>query len=153
PQMEMAPLYNAINFSAHGLMTWDNNSGGCTSAENSTVYLTIITSYQCPTDDTLKLFTNLSWVSTTQINAGAPNFTGAPTCYVANWGDMRTSNPTFDQFAGDPLVNGNIQWGCGNTFRGMFGDCSDGAVVTMANVTDGTSNTFLVGECSPYYNG
>ena len=153
PQMEMAPLYNAINFSAHGLMTWDNNSGGCTSPENSTVYLTIITSYQCPTDDTLKLFTNLNWVSTTQITGGAKNFTGAPTCYVANWGDMRTSNPTFDQFAGDPLVNGNIQWGCGNTFRGMFGDCSDGAVVTMANVTDGTSNTFLVGECSPYYNG
>jgi hypothetical protein len=115
PELEMAPLYNAINFSAHGLMTWDNNSGGCTSPENSTVYLSIINTYQCPTDDTVRLFTNLSWVSTVQINNGAKNFTGAATCYVANWGDMRTSNPTFDQFAGDPLVNGNIQWGCNNS--------------------------------------
>src|SRR5271168_3122262 len=47
PQMELTNLYNSINFSAHGLMTWDNNSGGCTSAENSTVYLSIISTYQC----------------------------------------------------------------------------------------------------------
>jgi prepilin-type processing-associated H-X9-DG protein len=154
PEMEMAPLYNSINFSAHGLMTWDTNtSGGCTSPENSTVYLTIINTYQCPSDDTVKLFTNLNWVSTLNINTGAQNFTGAPICYVADWGDMRTGNPTFDRFAGDPLVNGIIQWGCGNTFRGVFGDCSDGAVVTISGVTDGTSNTFLVGENSPYYNG
>jgi prepilin-type N-terminal cleavage/methylation domain-containing protein/prepilin-type processing-associated H-X9-DG protein len=154
PEMEMAPLYNSINFSAHGQMTWaSSTSGGCTSPENSTVYLSLINTFQCPTDDTLKLFTNLMWVSTIQINAGSPNFTGAPICYVANWGDQRTGNPTFDQFAGDPLVNGQIQWGCGNTFRGTFGDCSDGAVVTIAAVTDGTSNTFLIGENSPYYNG
>ena len=54
PEMELTPLYNSINFSAHGLMTWDNNSGGDTSPENSTVYLTIINTYQCPSDDTLK---------------------------------------------------------------------------------------------------
>src|SRR5262249_20641561 len=116
-------------------------------------YLSIINTYQCPTDETMRLFTNLNWVSTLQIAGGAQNFTGAAICYVANWGDMRTSNPTFDQFAGDPLVIGGIQWGCNNQFRGMLGDCSSGAVVTIAQVTDGTSNTFLVGENSPYYNG
>jgi prepilin-type N-terminal cleavage/methylation domain-containing protein/prepilin-type processing-associated H-X9-DG protein len=153
PDMEMGPLYNSINFSAHGLLTWDNNSGGDTSPENSTVYNTIINTYQCPSDDTLKLFTNLNWVSTTQIANGANNFTGAVICYVANWGDMRVGNPIFDQYTGDPLINGGQSWGCNNTFRGMFGDCSNGAVVAIAAVTDGTSNTFLVGENSPYYNG
>jgi prepilin-type N-terminal cleavage/methylation domain-containing protein/prepilin-type processing-associated H-X9-DG protein len=153
PQMDMGPLYNSINFSAHGFLTWDVNSGGDTSPENSTVFLTIINTYQCPSDDTIKQFTNLQWVSTTNINNGSPNFTGAVTCYVANWGDMRVGNPIFDQYTGDPLINGSQSWGCNNTFRGMFGDCSNGAVVTIAAVTDGTSNTFLVGENSPYYNG
>ena len=153
PEMEMGPLYNAINFSAHGLLTWDNNSGGDTSPENSTVYRTIINTYQCPSDATTQLFTDLMWVSTTNIINNSPNFTGAATCYVSNWGDMRVGNPIFDQYTGDPLINGSISWGCNNTFRGMFGDCSNGAVVTIAGVTDGTSSTFLAGENSPYYNG
>ena len=153
PEMEWTNLYNSINFSAHGLLTWDNNSGGCTSPENSTVYLSIISTYQCPSDDTMKIFTNLMWVSTTQIAAGSPNFTGAVTCYVGNWGDMRVGNPIFDQYTGDQLINGAQSWGCNGTFRGIYGDCSNGQVVTIAGVTDGTSNTFLVGENSPYYNG
>jgi prepilin-type N-terminal cleavage/methylation domain-containing protein/prepilin-type processing-associated H-X9-DG protein len=153
PELEMTPLYNSINFTAHGQMTWDNNSGGCTSLENATVYLSIISTYQCPTDDTLRLFTDLDWVSTTNIITGAKTFTGAVTCYVANWGDMRVGNPIFDQYTGDLLVNGGLSWGCDNTFRGMFGDCSNGAVVTLADVTDGASFTLLVGENSPYYNG
>jgi prepilin-type N-terminal cleavage/methylation domain-containing protein/prepilin-type processing-associated H-X9-DG protein len=153
PQMEMTNLYNSINFTAHGQMTWDNNAGGCTSAENSTVYMTIVSTYQCPTDNTAMRFTNLMWVSTTQISAGSPAFTGAVSCYVANWGDMRVGNPVFDQYTGDPLLNGQQSWGCNGLFRGIFGDCSDGQVVTIAGVSDGTSNTLLVGENSPYYNG
>ncbi len=35
----------------------------------------------------------------------------------------------------------------------MFGDCSSGQTTNIASVTDGTSNTFLVGENSPNYNG
>ena len=67
---------------------------------------------------------------------------------------MRVGNPTFDQYTGDPLVNGGQSWGCNGLFRGMFGDRSNGAVVTIAGVADGTSNTFLVGrENSPYFNG
>jgi prepilin-type N-terminal cleavage/methylation domain-containing protein/prepilin-type processing-associated H-X9-DG protein len=153
PMMEQTNMYNSVNFSAHGLLTWDNNSGGCTSAENSTIYVSIINTYQCPTDDTSRQFSDLKWVSTINIANGAPNFTGAVTCYVGNWGDMRVGNPIFDQYTGDPLINGSLSWGCDNLFRGFFGDCSNGAVVKMAGVTDGTSNTFLVGENSPYYNG
>ena len=35
----------------------------------------------------------------------------------------------------------------------MFGDCSSGAVTSIASCTDGTSNTFLIGENSPNFNG
>jgi prepilin-type processing-associated H-X9-DG protein len=148
--MEMTNLYNAINFNVHAQFTFDANAGGCASPEHVTVYQTIINTYQCPSDDTLKLFTNLAWVTITNLGG---MYTGAATCYVANWGDMRVGYPIFDQYTGDPLVNGGLSWGCNNTFRGMFGDCSQGAVVTIAAVTDGTSNTLLVGENSPYYNG
>ena len=151
--MEWTNLYNSINFSSHGQMTWDNNSGGCTSPENSTVYLSIINTYQCPSDDTAKT------IHQPELGLDDPNhyrsdrLHGAVTCYVGNWGDMRVGNPIFDQYTGDPLINGGQSWGCNGFFRGMFGDCSNGAVVTIAGVTDGTSNTFLVGENSPYFNG
>ena len=56
----------------------------------------------------LKQFTNLNWVLTTNITNGANTFTGAVTCYVANWGDMRVGNPTFDQYTGDPLINSPV---------------------------------------------
>ncbi len=149
----MTPLYNAINFSAHGQFTYDGVlSSGNASVEHITVYQTIINSYQCPTDDTLKLFTNLQWVTISNLGG---TYTGAVTCYVGNWGDMKVGYPIFDQYAGDPYLDsaGDISWGCNSKYRGIFGDCSNGSIVTIAGITDGTSNTFLVGENSPYYNG
>jgi prepilin-type N-terminal cleavage/methylation domain-containing protein/prepilin-type processing-associated H-X9-DG protein len=138
PQMEQAPLYNASN----AFLDQMDNS-------NFTVNQSIIASYLCPTDDTNKVFSNMRWV--TAMNNFAllsAAYTGAVMNYVGNWGDMRTGSP-WDLYAGEPTLS----WGCVNKFRGIFGDCSSGAVTTVASCTDGTSNTFLVGENSPYYNG
>jgi len=147
PQLELTPLYNAVNFSARGAFAWDNTSGGNASPEHVTVYQTMVKTYLCPSDNSDHLFTDLKWV--TGPNLGA-SYTGMATNYVASWGDMKTSNPAFDQYSGEV---GGPNWGCSNTFRGMFGDCSRGAVTNIAAVTDGTSNTLLVGENSPDYNG
>jgi hypothetical protein len=112
--------------------------------------MSLINAYLCPSDTSNHIFNDLSWVSITQIDNGAKNFTGAPTNYVASWGDMKTGNPTFDLYSGE---QGGPGWGCNSTYRGLFGECSWGSVKGIRDVTDGTSNTFLAGENSPNLNG
>jgi prepilin-type processing-associated H-X9-DG protein len=106
----------------------------------------MIATYLCPTDSSNKLYTDLYWVNPE--NFGDFPVTGAPTNYMANLGDVRVDSP-FDYLSGDQINS----WGCRNTFRGVFGECSDGAVVSIGGITDGTTNTFLVGENSPNMNG
>ncbi len=139
PQIEQGPLYNAINFSL--------NDGANMSLEHSTVYRSIVSAYVCPTDDSNRLFDDRKW--TTILDLGT-SYASGPLNYIASWGDQRTGNPLLDIYSSEPPGR---TWGCNNTFTGMFGDCSSGAVTTMASCTDGTSNTLLLGENSPHYNG
>src|SRR5262249_47703803 len=37
-------------------------------------------------------------------------------------------------------------------FRGIFGDCSNAASIRIPAITDGTSNTMMIGENSPNLN-
>jgi prepilin-type N-terminal cleavage/methylation domain-containing protein/prepilin-type processing-associated H-X9-DG protein len=139
PQVEQAPLYNASNY----LMDQMDIS-------NITTYQTIIASYLCPSDDTKKLFTNLQGLTSSNNDINFDTiYTGAVTNYVASWGDMKTASP-WDSYSGEI---GPASWGCDNKFRGLYGECSNGAVSSINACTDGTSNTFIAGENSPYYNG
>jgi prepilin-type processing-associated H-X9-DG protein len=79
--------------------------------------------------------------------------TGAVTCYVGNWGDMKTGNLTFDFYSSESPPGTGPNWGCGGLFDGMFGDCSNGKAIGLRDITDGSSNTLLAGECSPNMNG
>ena len=146
PGMEQTPLYNSCNFWVGNLVP-----------PNQTVSQTILASYLCPTDDSAKLFNDLEGVTCwPDCNAfNNVNYTAAISNYVGNWGDTRTGNPVWDQFSGDPAGTFALDtnFGCNNTYRGMFGDCSDGMGSSIAKCTDGTSNTLLAGENSPYYNG
>jgi len=140
PQMEQSPLYNSSNFLIANI-----------APANSTSYRTIVNSYLCPTDEFYKLVDNLQGLNVPDFEG---KYTGAVTNYVGNWGDMRTGNPTWDQYAGDPYRDGGrLSWGCNFTLRGMFVDCSDGRGTSIASTTDGTSNTLFIGENSPDYNG
>jgi prepilin-type N-terminal cleavage/methylation domain-containing protein/prepilin-type processing-associated H-X9-DG protein len=141
PQVEGAPLYNAINFST---------CNAC--VENVTVYRTTINSYTCPSDTAGPgLLNDRRWVS---IEGPSPDglsgvYTMAPTSYMYSAGDIKTGNPAWDIWSSDPGFN----WGCAGTFTGIFGECSDGKVISIGGVTDGTSNTFALGENSPNLNG
>jgi prepilin-type N-terminal cleavage/methylation domain-containing protein len=107
PHMENAPLYNAINFS---LPTYNH-------ANRTTVFQSLIASFLCPTDDSARLYNNMYWVNPE--NYGDYPVTGAPTNYTSSFGDTKVTSP-FDYLSGDPTPN---VWGCGNTFRGIFGEC------------------------------
>jgi prepilin-type N-terminal cleavage/methylation domain-containing protein/prepilin-type processing-associated H-X9-DG protein len=132
PQMEQHPLHNSINFSM-----------SCGHPVNTTAHSTLVSSYLCPTDDSHRLFEERFI-----IDPDFADLSAAPTNYVGNWGDMKLGI-SFDLYSGEP---GGPTFGCGNTFRGVFGDCSDGAVVNIGGISDGTSGTFLVGENSPNLN-
>ena len=66
-----------------------------------------------------------------------------------NAGDIKTGNAAWDRYSSDPGFN----WGCAGTFTGLYGECSDAKSISISAVTDGTSNTFALGENSPLLNG
>ncbi len=147
PQIEQGPLYNAINFSANGTIGTGGNWGQNFSAEHLTVNRTIIKSYLCPSDDSDHLFDDRRWVNVLDLPTAT---TGPPLNYAACTGDIRTGIELFNTWSSAPL---DSYFGCSGAFQGMFGDCSSGAVTSIASCTDGTSNTFLIGENSPNFNG
>jgi prepilin-type N-terminal cleavage/methylation domain-containing protein/prepilin-type processing-associated H-X9-DG protein len=127
-QMEQAPLYNSINFVL-----------GIEFPDNQTSRLTVISSFLCPSD---------AWIMDvfTVVDATTSNTTpGAPICNVASSnyvGSVGSGDPSslypyiIDADDGPPgRDNGN-----GIFFRNH--------VITIAQVTDGTSQTFLCGERS-----
>jgi prepilin-type N-terminal cleavage/methylation domain-containing protein/prepilin-type processing-associated H-X9-DG protein len=136
PQVEQQNLYNAVN----------NSFNNGDPQNYVTVSQQIITSFLCPTDDSNKNFERMWWAYHQRWNTIVRM---APTNYVASWGDQKTASP-FDFTSGEP---GNPRWGCGDSYRGFFGECSNGTVRGIRDATDGTSNSFLLGENSPNMNG
>ena len=127
-QMEQAPLFNSINFPL-----------GIEFPANQTARLTLLASFLCPSDAwRLDIFTVVD-STTTNTSAGAPICTVASSNYV---GAVGTGDPSslypyiIDAGDGPPgRDNGN----------GMF---FRNASVRIAQVLDGTSQTFLAGERS-----
>jgi prepilin-type processing-associated H-X9-DG protein len=154
--MEQTTTYNNINYS------WS-----CCNVVNRTIYLTLISSYLCPTDDSAHLFTDRVYIDVNLGNAFGSLITAAPINYVGSQGDMM-NNTIFDYLCVDPAqiayktANGGASNGCSPPptwwngppapFRGIFGDCSNAASIRLAAVTDGLSNTMMIGENSPNLN-
>jgi prepilin-type N-terminal cleavage/methylation domain-containing protein/prepilin-type processing-associated H-X9-DG protein len=156
PQMEQAPVYNGINYA------WS-----CCNPRNQTVYLTLIASYFCPSDDSAHLFGDRVYIDVNFGSAFGNLITAAPTNYVGSQGDMQ-NNTIFDYLCVDPAQiaykannGGYASNGCtpppangtgSAPFRGIFGDCSNASSIKLASITDGTSNTMMIGENSPNLN-
>jgi prepilin-type processing-associated H-X9-DG protein len=156
PQMEQAPIYNGINYSL-----------SCCNPANRTIDLTIIRSLLCPTDNSAMIFPDRIYIDDNLATFGAL-ISAASTNYVGSQGDMQNYT-IFDSLCVDPVqiaflaANGFPSNGCtppptnqgqmGQApFRGIFGDCSNGASIKIAQITDGTSNTMMIGENSPNLN-
>jgi len=153
PSMEQQALYNAINFS----FMWGTNNVGWKSTmslgqQNSTVRLTVINSLLCPSDPSAPTDT----INADEIN----NDMAAGTSYVGNVGDNCLNCGTCPS-SGVSTFNATQGYAC----RGLqLGDPPGGAVVppppgtgsgifwrqcngvSINQITDGTTNTFLAGE-------
>ncbi|WP_435006620.1 DUF1559 domain-containing protein [Tundrisphaera lichenicola] len=150
PYMEQQPLYNSINFS----IMWGPNSLGNWSPaylgqQNSTVRVSVVNSFLCPSDSSPALDT------TNADEIG--NSPAAGTSYVGNLGDnCLACNPgpgVVQLCASQGYVCRGTQLGdpatqsippAPGTGSGIFWRQCSG--VPLASITDGTSNTFLAGE-------
>ena len=145
PYIEQTPLYNNIDFTV-GL---EPKSSAVTTpvGKNRIVAQTIISTFLCPSDDSNEggRLPNRSDLNDTSAPADAWAVTGYKACAGANWAWGVFSPVSFPsgKNAGNTdglnLGNGVI---CSN--QPNVNSCTK-----MRDITDGTSNTFIIGEAMP----
>jgi prepilin-type processing-associated H-X9-DG protein len=122
PFMEQSPLYNCANFC---FPFWNND----VTSVNSTICVTKVASFLCPSDANIgnnSVLTN----NVTKATLGLV----ATSNYANNYGTNRNYNGGFP--SGPAWYLGNFGGGFGNGWP----------MVTLASVTDGTSNTAMYSE-------
>jgi prepilin-type N-terminal cleavage/methylation domain-containing protein/prepilin-type processing-associated H-X9-DG protein len=140
PQMEQSPMYNAVNFNimwgTNVLFGWGPQYYG---QQNSTVRVAQLNALACPSDTSPRLDnTNADEIW---------NDPAAGTSYVGSIGDnCLACNPPAGQVqlctaVGYPCRGPQLADGGGS---GMFWRYAP--AVRIAEITDGTANTFLAGE-------
>ncbi|WP_165072870.1 DUF1559 domain-containing protein [Paludisphaera rhizosphaerae] len=149
PNMEQQALYNAVNF----MVMWGTNNIGYDARylgnQNQTVRETIISGLMCPSESSPQIDT----VNADEISG----LRASGTCYVGNLGDNCLScNPasgvsTFCTAQGYNCRGAQLGDPASTTFppspgtgSGIYWRQCNG--VTIAGITDGTSNTFMAGE-------
>lgn len=157
PQMELASVQNAVNFSIMwgpykgGGWTWNSMYMG---QANQTVRMTIVRSLICPSDDSPD-------IDATNADEMSNGVQAAGTSYVGNLGDNclgcapAAGTVAFCANSGGlcrgPQLGHNRTSSTGNDFEngGMAGSgifWAWGSNVGVNMITDGTSNTFMMGE-------
>lgn len=148
PYIEQAPLYASINQSGTpSAPAFEKVVGNAAPAANIAARRTIINAFLCPSNPQGKTITN----GTSQGDNWGHGLDGARTDYVGNMGFMHSghrdcpfANYTgqewnhVNQFTRPPLHNANGVFG--------FHGC-----VSIANITDGTSNTLGVIETMHWF--
>jgi prepilin-type N-terminal cleavage/methylation domain-containing protein/prepilin-type processing-associated H-X9-DG protein len=174
PQMEQNPLYNGINFEMVYLIDGD--------VAIYTVFPTVISTWLCPSDGTieggLRPFGTPDGQGTSVIDPATGQLaTPVPvTNYAGSFGDNYCGGPwcrglPWETWPGNDLPPGQLRigrygvWGTSigpdssgfdtiigtGRLRGMF-DYLTLQTVQLASISDGTSNTLMVGEVIPSCN-
>jgi len=128
PYFEQKPVYDAINFSV--------GAGG---PINSTAYLTQISALMCPSDPSPAQST----IPRADTGVGPKSDSGPKLDYLGCFGDNYNDDSTFLPFTSLPYTRDN-GFGEKGTFTGIMS--RSGGTTSIRDITDGTSNTFAVGE-------
>ncbi len=124
PYVEQTPLYNAGNFSLP-----------CWSIENSTAATTSINAYLCPSANNPSPTCRMVGADQALLPVANPLFARSNYQYNMGWNDTSITP------AGTNYDDQNL---------GCNGPIYRNSRVTIAGVTDGTSNTVFAGEKTPY---
>ncbi len=151
PQMEQQNVYNAVNFQFPVGKPGNQGWGATDGVQNGTALMVVINGFMCPSDPSPSISKQArsdqgpGWSFAT----GTPAFTGLgpKLSYAGCFGDNDTSGGSFPYTTLPAVRNNGL--GDGATQTGIFQRGSGnniGGTVTLAMVTDGTSNTIAVGE-------
>lgn len=127
PYIEQANMYSQLNFSA---TPYALTTVGGTAVANQSLLQTIVPSYSCPSDSKPGVIAN---------NAGSAA-NGAGIAAVSTMSYMGVLGP----FDGQPCLNTSPFV---TSEPRNIGILTVNGAVQMRDITDGTSNVFLVGEC------
>ncbi|MDR3620114.1 MAG: DUF1559 domain-containing protein [Paludisphaera borealis] len=134
PLFDQGAMYNAFNFSigTEGLMT---GAGPLGFLANSTVLTTKIGIFQCPSDsqNTIDLPTVLA-----SLGLSLPPFQATKGNYAVNWG-----NTDFGQGVHDSYFTASLHL---PSAFGLNNSGSGPAMVSVASITDGLSNSVFMSE-------
>ena len=132
PYLELKPLYDQFDFSKG---TYDSPASQVGRGANG---LTRVAVYLCPSSQTekMQLATPPNHVNTPDL---VPTNTGVPPYTTHYYGNMGPKNPGLTDYTVRNVGQG------GFSQHGLF-ECN--SRIRIAEVTDGTANTFLVGENS-----
>ena len=151
PAMEQQNLFNAINFAMPVGKPGNQGWGATDGVQNGSALMVVISTFTCPSDPAPNISRQArsdqgpGW----DFSSGTPVYTalGPKLSYAGCFGDNDTSGGSFP-YTTAPTVRAN-GLGDGASQTGIFQRGSGnnvGGIVTLASVTDGTSNTIAVGE-------
>jgi hypothetical protein len=145
PFMEQGNVYNAVNF----LVPISNTQGPLNfDAIQSTALMTPIATFMCPSDPA-PTFSTIPRADT-GVGYFGPNdsrngTSGPKLSYLGNLGDNHNDDQTYWPFRSLPVFREN-GYGEAGTYTGIMARDGQGGTKSIRDITDGTSNTFAVGE-------
>ena len=107
--------------------------------------MTPIATFMCPSDPSptfstyIRVDSGVGW----NFANNTPMNSGPKLCYFGNFGDNHPDDPTYWPWPNLPIAR-DFGFGELNTFTGIM--TRDGGTTSIRDLTDGTSNTFALGE-------
>jgi len=141
PYFEQMPVYNSINFS----VGCAGGPGDVHTAMNHTALMTVINVLMCPSDPSPNIAPTVRADTGVGFNFATNSAlsSGPKLSYFGNFGDNHPDDNTYWPFSSLPVAREN-GFGEGGTETGMMN--RSGGTTSIRDFTDGTSNTFAVGE-------